>query len=315
MTALYIALGVLGFLAIAFFVITFITYKMAFYRNPEKEIADPYSNIDKQGYGKFQHITRPLIDNILKLPYEDVCITSHDGLRLHGKYYKVREGAPFVIQFHGYRSTPMKDFSGAGVMSLEFGYNFIMIDHRAHGTSQGRTISFGYFEKLDALKWIEYVRERFGKDTKIVLQGISMGAATVLLTSAEDIPENVKGVMADCPFSSAKDILTKVIGEDMKLPAKFAYPLLRCGALIYGKFDPDKIDVAGAVSNSKVPILLVHGKADHFVPHYMSEKIAKSGKCEFHSFPDAAHGISYILDTERYKSLAKEFLERAFSEQ
>lgn len=313
MTALYISLGALGFLAIALFLGAYITYRIAFYRNPEKDIADPYSCIDQGGYGKFQHITRPLIDNVLSLPYEDIYVTSHDGLRLRGRYYAVKEGAPLVIQFHGYRSTPMKDFSGAGVMSLEFGYNFIMIDQRAHGNSQGRTISFGYYEHLDALRWIDYATERFGKDVKIVLQGISMGAATVLLASGENLPENVVGVMADCPYSSTKGILSKVIREDMKLPVSLAYPLLRFGARLYGKFDPNETDVVAAVKKSRIPILLIHGEADKLCPHYMSEEIAATGKCEFHSFPDAAHGISYILDTERYKSISKEFLERAFS--
>ena len=313
MTALYILLGALAFLAAALFIGAYITYRMAFYRNPEKDIADPYSNITKGEYGKYVHLSRPLIDNAVKLKFEDIYVTSHDGLRLRGRYYKVREGAPFVIQFHGYRSTPLKDFSGAGVMSMEFGYNFIMVDHRAHGCSQGRTISFGHNEKLDALKWIEYVSRRFGEDTKIALQGISLGAATVLLASAEDLPKNVAGVMADCPFSTGKEILSKVI-KDMGLPAKPAYALLRFGAKIYGKFDPDTIDVVEAVSNAKVPILLVHGEADYFVPHSMSVKIAETGKCEFHSFPDAAHGISYLLDTNRYKTVAREFLEKVFSD-
>lgn len=313
MTALYVTLGVIAFLLAAVFIGAYITYRIAFYNNPEKTKADPYYLIDKGAYEKYQDVSRSLIDNVLAMPYEDVYITSYDGLRLRGRYYSVKEGAPVVIQFHGYRSTPMKDFSGAGVMSMEFGYNFIMVDQRAHGESEGRTISFGYHERMDALSWIKYVIDRFGDDTKIVLQGISMGAGTVLLTAGEELPRNVVGIMADCPFSTAKDILVKVISTDMRLPAGLAYPLLRLGAILYGHFDPDKVDVPSAVSKSKIPILLVHGEADRFVPFYMSQKIAATGKCEFHAFADAAHGISYLLDTPRYKNLAREFLERVFS--
>ena len=316
MTALYISLGAVGFLALALFIGSYITYRIAFYQNPEKTVADPYSCIDQGGYGKFLHVTRPLIDNAISLPYEDIYTTSHDGLKLRGRYYAVKEGAPLVIQFHGYRSTPLKDFSGAGIMSMEFGYNFIMVDQRAHGKSEGRTISFGYYEQLDALRWIDYARERFGSDIKIVLQGISMGAATVLLASAsENLPENVVGVMADCPYSTTRAILCRVIKKDMNLPTSLAYPVLRLGARLYGKFDPDKTDVVAAVERSRVPVLLMHGEEDKLCPVSMSEEIAKTGKCDFHRFPNAYHGISYLLDTERYKGVSREFLAKCFNTQ
>lgn len=311
MLPLYIAVGTVLFLMALLLLSAGITYRLAFYRNPQKQKSDPYSNISKGNYGKYESISRGLIDGALAMPYEDVYTTSRDGLRLRGRLYMLKEGAPVVIQFHGYKSTPMKDFSGAGVMCREFGYNMIMIDQRAHGESQGRTISFGLKERLDALCWIDYAISRFGKDVKIALQGISMGAATVLLASGEDLPCNVKGIMADCPFSTAEAVLRSEIGK-MGLPHKIFYPLLRLGGIIFGKFDASKIDVVAAVRRSKLPILLVHGREDGLVPFYMSEELAATGKCDFQAFDGADHGISYLLDTERYKSMAKSFLENAF---
>lgn len=313
MTALYICLGTLAFLLIIILAASAVTYKMAFYRNPKKHVSNPYSNIDKGAYAKYSDISRALIDNVLTIPFENVYITSADGLRLRGRLYIVSEDAHFIIQFHGYKSTPMKDFSGAGVMSLDFGYNVIMVDQRAHGESDGRTICFGGKEKYDCLCWINYVKERFGEDRRIILQGISMGAATVLLCSAEKLPDSVVGIMADCPYSSAEKILCKHIRE-MGLPPKIFYPLLRLGAIIFGRFDPSKVDVTAAVAKAKVPILLVHGAADTFVPCYMSEEIAKTGKTDFHRFHDAEHGISYLIDTDRYKSLALNFMNRLLGE-
>ncbi len=313
MTAFYIISGISVFLLLLIIIAAAVTYKMAFYRNPKKKISDPYSNIDRGAYAEYADISRSLIDSVLTLPYEDVYITSRDGLRLRGRLYMHSDDAPFVIQFHGYKSTPMKDFSGAGVMSLDFGYNVIMIDQRAHGQSEGHTICFGAKEKHDCLCWINYVRERFGADRKIILQGISMGAATVLLAAGEVLPHSVVGIMADCPYSSAEKILRKEIAA-MGLPQKLLYPILRLGAIIYGGFDPSKVDVKAAVAKAAVPILLIHGASDTFVPHYMSEEIAETGRVDFYSFEGAEHGISYLLDTERYKGLAKEFMAKQFGE-
>jgi fermentation-respiration switch protein FrsA (DUF1100 family) len=194
-------------------------------------------------------------------------------------------------------------------MCLELGYNLLMVDHRAHGGSDGHTISFGKRESSDCLLWIDYIIKNFGEDKKITLQGVSMGAATVILASAmENLPKNVVAVMADCPYSSAKDIIKKVM-KDAKIPSAMYLPT-RLGGMIFGKFDPSGVDVAKAAANSKVPILLVHGAADGFVPHYMSEKIALSAMVEFHSFPGADHGISYLVDTERYRALSADFLKK-----
>jgi pimeloyl-ACP methyl ester carboxylesterase len=208
----------------------------------------------------------------------------------------------------------MKDFSGAGVMSLDFGYNVIMIDQRAHGHSDGCTITFGEKEKRDAISWVNYVRERFGKERPVILQGISMGAATVILASAEnDLPNNVMGTMADCPYSSTKKIIKKVVRE-MHLPANVLYPFIRLGAIIFGGFDPNKTDIALAASNAKIPIMLVHGTSDSFVPYCMSEEIAKSKHVTFHTYEGADHGISFLIDEARYRRTAEEFMKERLTQ-
>lgn len=312
MNALYIIFGAVVILMLLTLLAAFITYRMAFYRNPKRHICDPYYNIDKGNYAKYESVSRGLIDNVLTLPCEEITTLSRDGLKLSGRYYETRAGAPLVIQFHGYKSTPMKDLSGAGVMSIEFGYNVIMVDQRAHGKSEGRTITFGHREKLDCLEWIRYAIERFGNDVKIAIQGISMGAATVLLAAGEDnLPNNLKGVMADCPFDLAREVLKSEI-KKMGLPSWFFYPVLRLGAIIFGRFDPNKVTVSEGVRKANVPILLIHGTADGLVPYYMSENIAKTGKCQFETYEGADHGISYLIDTPRYKKCAKEFLEKIF---
>ncbi len=300
-----------GASVLLFFGVTFITYKMAFYRNPRKHRSDPYRSIKNDGSPESVY-SKKLIDHIVSLKYEDIYTESYDGLRLRARLYMTSEDAPFVIQCHGYKSTPMLDFSGGGALAMEMSMNVIMIDHRAHGESEGRTISFGLNESRDLYAWIEYVRENYGEDRKIMLNGISMGGATVLMASAMQLPDQVVGIAADCPYSSTRDIIKKVIC-DMRLPADLLYPFVRLGARIFGGFDPDKCNPCDAVLEARLPILLIHGEGDTYVPFSMSEQIAAANpKIEFHAFPNADHGKSFIEDTERYKSLFIEFSKRCF---
>ena len=138
-----------------------------------------------------------LIDRMAALAYEQVFTTSFDGLTLAGRYYEVKAGAPLAICFHGYRGSAVRDFCGGAIICMEAGYNTLVIDERGHGKSRGHTVSFGVKEKYDVISWIDYANRRFGKEQKIVLCGISMGASTVLMASALPLPENVVGITAD----------------------------------------------------------------------------------------------------------------------
>ena len=297
-----------------FFVGVFICYKMAFYNNPKKNPSDPYRHVKNDG-SEASEFPKSLIDNILSVPYENIYVTSHDGLKLRARLYLKDKNAPFALQFHGYKSTPMLDFSGGGALAMELGFNVIMPDQRACGESEGRTISFGYNEHKDVYTWIRYVRENFNEDAKILLFGVSLGAGTVIMSAGNGVAENVKGVIADCPFSSAKEIITKVI-YDMKLPGKLLYPFVRIGAKIFGRFDPNAAEPYQSIKTTKTPVLIVHGEDDKFVPLSMSEKInAGTPLTTLHTFPKAKHGTSFIVDSDRYSKITKEFILKCLDEQ
>lgn len=255
-----------------------------------------------------------LLQTIIDRPCEFVSITSFDGLALWGRYYHVADGAPLDIAFHGYRSAGLTDFCGGAQISRELGHNLLLVDQRAHGKSQGRTITFGIKERWDVLNWVEYARERFGPDARILLFGISMGASTVLMASELPLPENVKGIIADCPYSSPTKIIRSV-GRKMRIPAPVATVFSWVGAKVYGGFDLGETDPVRAVRQAKVPILLIHGEADGFVPCDMSADIQRSNpqmvyRC---TFPGADHGISFLVNPERYRKLVGEFCEKVLT--
>ena len=255
-----------------------------------------------------------MIVSLNALPYEAVSTRSDDGLTLRGRYYHSADGAPVVIGFHGYRGTPSRDFSGGAQFYIHTGYNLLLIEERAHCGSGGHTITFGVRERYDCLRWIDYVRERFGRDCPTVIAGISMGASTVLMASGLALPNNVVGVLADSPYTSPKEIILKVSG-DLGIPAGLVSPFAALGARLYGGFRLTDADASEAVRHSSVPILLIHGEDDRFVPCRMGRMIAEANPdmIEFHTFPNAGHGLSYLVDRERYEAIVCSFLGRVFA--
>ena len=186
-----------------------------------------------------------------------------------------------------------------------------MIEQRAHCSSEGKTISFGVNERQDCLDWTRYAVNRFGPETRILLMGISMGAASVLMASALPLPENVRGIIADCPYTSPKAIICEV-ARQRGLPGRVMWPFVELSARLYGRFSPSSADAVEAVKHASVPILLIHGEADSFVPCDMGRQIAAANPSliEFHTFPGAEHGISYLTDTPRYTEIVNQFCRR-----
>lgn len=280
-------------------------YRRIFYAAPKKKNG-PIKLPSGEQYEVNRDKMLSLIDEIRAIPFETVYITSFDGLNLAGRYYHVKDGAPVHIQFHGYKGWAYRDFCGGNKLARERGCNTLVVDQRAHGMSEGNTISMGINERFDCLSWINYICERFGRDVKIVISGVSMGATTVLMAAGLGLTENVIGIIADCPYSSPKEIIMKVC-SDMKLPERLMYPFVRLGAKLYGHFDLEAADAAEAVCHAKVPILLIHGEDDRFVPCSMSQKIFErfkeanpDGNMLLETFPGAGHGISFMEDEVRY---------------
>ena len=158
--------------------------------------------------------------------------------------------------------------------------------------------------------------ERFGKDTPLILSGVSMGATTVLMASDLELPETVCGIIADCPYSSPRDIITKVAGE-FGLPRKPAAALCSLGAWLYGHFKVGDGSALDSVSRTKLPILLLHGEEDQLVPCQMSRKIydACNSDKELQTFPGASHGMSYLEDPQRYEATVGRFLARCLHQE
>ena len=307
MIAIIIISSILGLAILFTLSAMLVTYFGAFYNAKRKP--DNLEPLHGPKYDKYD--TVPLTSGAKAIPYEEVHTQSKDGLNLFGRYYHKQEGKPISLQFNGYKGNGLRDMAGGLQLSLELGYNVLLTDQRAHGYSEGKTITFGIKERFDVISWINYIKNRFGDDTKIIIQGISMGAATVLM-AADIIPDNVVAIIADCPYSSPKEMLMKYLKVDMKLPAKFIYPFMYLGGLMFGHFKINESSAVESVKKAKVPILVIHGDDDDFVPLEMSEKIyhANEEMVTLVKVHGAPHGMSFLQDYGLYRQSVIDFYKK-----
>lgn len=288
--------------------ISYYAYRFTFY-SPKRNSKELYKLPHGEQYDKELKNIKMWIEEIMAIPCEEITISSHDGKKLFGRYYHVADGAPVQLMIHGYKSSAYLDFCGGIKFARKCGYNVLAVDQRSHGRSDGSTITFGIKERQDCIRWANYISSRFGSDTKIILSGLSMGASTVLMASALNLPDNVVGIIADCPFSSPKAIIQKV-GRDMHLTTKLSYPFVKLGAFIFGGFHLEECDAVSAVKNSKIPILIFHGDDDRFVPWEMSQEIKNSApeNITLEIVPNAGHGLCYLVEPKQYEETTKRFL-------
>jgi fermentation-respiration switch protein FrsA (DUF1100 family) len=286
-------------------------YKMVFGRSKKNDGFEEEVLKGKQ-YEPYQLIVKEGIKKAAELPFQRIFIEARDGITLAGKYYHVKNGAPLILFFHGYRGSALRDGHGILLYAQKAGYNALLVDQRGHGKSGGKTITFGMKERYDCMDWIHYINRRFGDHTPIVLAGISMGASTVLMTADFGLPVNVKGMMADCPYSATKEILREVM-KQMKFPVNVTYTAVKLGAKIFGRFDIEEHSVVKSMENCYLPVLFIHGEEDYFVPCKMSEECFDACVSEDKKrvvVKGAAHGMSFCVDGELYKRELDEFLDR-----
>lgn len=244
-----------------------------------------------------------------ELPTESVQILSHDGLNLIGKLYSCEKPKRVIIAMHGWRSSWQVDYGGIVNFLHDNNCTVLFPDQRGQNDSDGEYIGFGVLERHDCLSWINYVTERFGSDVPVYLCGVSMGATTVLMTTGFDLPQNVKGVIADCGFTSPHAIWKHVLDNNLRVNEKITYPIANLICKRIANFDGDEYSTVEALENGTTPVLFIHGSDDRFVPIDMTFENYKAcvAPKEMLIVPGAAHGMSYVTDTAAYEKAVLSF--------
>ena len=240
---------------------------------------------------------------------EDVYITSEDGLKLHGLWVPVQEAKGTVLLAHGYRSTIYVEFRIAVEFFHSLGFNLLLPDQRSHGKSEGKFITFGVKESEDMRGWIRLHNDTFG-NYPMVLYGISMGASTMLYLADQQLPENIRGIIADCGFTSPKEILSSVFKAVTHLPAGPSIWVAGLFAKVFAGFRLDEKNTKQILAASRYPILMIHGAADDFVPCEMTFQ-GYEACCASKTLlivEGAEHGYSMIKNPVRYGDTLLEFV-------
>ncbi|MGI6593731.1 MAG: alpha/beta hydrolase [Christensenellales bacterium] len=295
----------------------------AFFKRPKKQNSSPVPSLPKgqvKMYEKLMGTTmnefidyvKTNIKKIIDIERQELEILSDDGLKLKGYFTPAPTQSDItVLCIHGYKSDGMGDFSGMFPVFREKNYNYMTINHRAHGKSEGEYIGFGVLDYHDTRKWIDEIN-KLVPNGKIILYGVSMGAATTMHLSELDLPENVVCAVSDCGFTSVWDEFSFQLKNLFKLPAKPILNLVESWCIHQAKYDFTTETPLKAVANAKVPILFIHGENDVFVPTFMVNQCydACPSEKELLIVKEAGHAQSHMTDPKLYEETFFTFVEK-----
>ena len=245
-----------------------------------------------------------------KVPQETVEITADDGTRLVGAVMS-NDSHRWAIVIHGYRANrwTMMDYAERYHSA---GWQVLAPDLRGCGESGGDFVGMGWPDRLDILRWIDWIIARDG-EAQIVLHGVSMGGATVMMTSGEKTPDAVKAFVDDCGYTSVWDIFSSELNLRFHLPA---FPVLYTASAISGAragWDFMEASALEQVKKCEKPMIFLHGEEDDFVPYSMMAKLyeAKPGdNKQMVSVPKAGHGMAKSVMGEAYWETVFSFVEQ-----
>lgn len=242
---------------------------------------------------------------------KEINIQSNDKLQLFASEFKLsNESNKWIILVHGYTSEQSSIYDIARHYS-DKGYNVLTPDLRAHGLSEGKYVGMGWLDRNDLLLWVDYLLRNY-RNSEIILHGVSMGAATVMMASGENLPTNVKLIVEDCGYTSVWDIFS----FELKLRFNLStFPVLNAASFItsvragYNYKEASSID---QIKKSVTPILFIHGNADEFVPVNMAYKLYDNANInkELIIVDGAGHAESRLADEELYYGSIFSFIDK-----
>ena len=301
-----VLLIVVAALAVIVLIASYIVYRRFFYTPVKHQNDIEYMN----EYYPYAVKKKDMTNYLASLECEMVYVTSSDKLKLEGRYYPSgKNDAPTAVLAHGYRGVSLIDMSGVAPVFMDMGFNVLLISQRGCMGSEGHTVTFGIRETDDLLEWVKYVQKRNGEDSEIYLMGISMGAHTVLNSSDKLSKVNVRGIIADCPYTSSRAIVDKVLSS-AHFPSSLMGWFVNLTTSLWGGFRLSRTGAVEAVKRSTVPFLIIHGTGDKLVPFHMSEEIKAAAPERVTLIPvaDAPHAQSFLYDRDKYIRSVRDFV-------
>lgn len=275
---------------------------------PDPDFIDSEGDAMRPTARKLYDFVGPLKEEFKKLPLKELTVTSFDGLKLKG-YLLEGDPGEVVICVHGYRSSMENDFSDKVKIYRDRGSTVLFVNDRAHGNSEGRYLGFSELDRFDVAKWVDLINSMY-VNPRIYLHGVSMGGATVIHCADMGL-KNVKGIIDDCGFDSIIGITKAQIKNMFHIPY---FPIGYC-AWFWSKLIAKVSFTASigeeCVKKTDLPILFIHGREDHYVPCYMSEKMYEAcvSPKELHIAEGCGHGAAYMMITDEYTDAVNRMLD------
>lgn len=244
-------------------------------------------------------------------PYELWTITSEDELQLAGYYISARVPTTrTVILAHGYGSQSLEMGEFARFYSEKLGYNVLLPDARGYGASEGSYTGFGWPDRMDYMLWIQETTGKVGPDAQITLHGLSMGGATVMMVSGENLPEQVKVIVEDSGYTSVHDELAYQLKRMYNLPAFPLLPALSLFTDIKAGYNFSEASSLKQVEKNQTPMLFIHGGLDDLVPVEMARQLYEACKTEkkLYLAENAGHGMAFYTDQSAYEAIVADFI-------
>ncbi len=265
--------------------------------------------MQKTNYAKYCDLILQSDHWLRKHNAKDIYMTNREGLVLHGLWIPAEDPKGTMLLAHGYRSTMLVDFGMVLELYHSMGMNLLIPEQRCHGESEGKYITFGVKESKDMEDWLAYHNQVFGI-FPMILSGLSMGASTMLYLADKNLPENVRGIIADCGFTTPQEILSKVFYETVYLPPQLFIWATGLFCRCLARFSLNQEDTRKSLSKSRLPVFLIHGTGDDFVPCEMSQAAydACTSKKYLLLAENAGHGVSFLHQQDQYIQMLKHFL-------
>ncbi len=244
---------------------------------------------------------------------QEIQITAKDGTELVGHLIPAESPKRIVLAMHGWRSDWCSDFGIISNYLSQSGCTVLYVEQRGQNKSSGDYMGFGITERFDCIDWVNWINLNINQSNNlpIYLFGISMGATTVLMSTALDLPNNVCGVIADCGFTSPKAIWKHVTVSNLHLDPHIHLPIANKMFQKRLNVESSGYSAEHALKSNKIPVFFAHGTDDRFVPVNMTfsnYKACTSKKILF-VVPGADHGMSYYCDTDNYEAALNKFFD------
>ncbi len=297
--------SIIGVVTFAYFFVGYQLYQKIIHMNPKADYhvvnqEDPFFQPSWQWYQT--------------VPKEDVTIRAYDQTVLHATFIPSidKNSTLLAMIFHGYHSNS-EDLALIAKMYSDWGFKILLVDQRGHGKSQGTFTSFGVYEKYDLRKWINYCLRIYGYNDTILLHGVSMGAATIIQAAGLGLPENVKLLVCDSPFSTILKTLRKTMKPKLLL---LFFPALHFFTYTQHRFFLSQAHSLKAAAKNAIPTVFVHGDQDQITPLSMMKQLVLA-MSKVATFPyivkNAPHGEGFIYDKPGLEAMLMERLIQYFN--